>query len=119
MPESIATGDTLRVFNGAQEVAVQLCGTEVSELGRPLGIESRDALREMVDQGDERIVLVPVTTESNGLLVAEAFISLTGSEEELHPSAQLVTNGLASVAETVEVCPNADALLKAEALAKS
>jgi len=119
VPESISTGDTLHVFNGDQQIAVQLCGIEVPEIGRPLGIEARDALRDMVGQGTGRIVMVPASTEEGEFLVAEAFLPLANSEEELHLNSQLVADGLAYVSQsTFFSCPNAEVLLRAEERAK-
>ena len=59
-PNSIYDGDTLRVINGAEELKVRFCGIDAPEKDQPLGIESRDHLRSLIDQGDGTVYLIRI-----------------------------------------------------------
>ena len=50
VPGSIYDGDTLRVTDGSQEIKVRLCGIDAPERDMPMGVESRDHLRNIVAQ---------------------------------------------------------------------
>jgi hypothetical protein len=43
--------DTLRATDGDQEFKIQLCGIDALEKDQPMGVESRDHLQELIDQG--------------------------------------------------------------------
>ena len=94
VPGSIYDGDTLRVTDGSQEIKVRLCGIDAPERDMPMGVESRDHLRNIVAQGDGTIVVVPIETDRYGRLVAELFVPIE-PDLELPVNAQMVADGMA------------------------
>ena len=73
-PESIYDVDTLRLIGNDRELKVRLCGIDSPELNQPLGIESRDYLRSLINQGDGTIYVLPIEEERYGRTVAELWI---------------------------------------------
>ena len=82
VPESIHDGDTFRVTDGSRETEVSLCGVIAPEIEQPIEIEARDRLRQMIARGNGQIILVPVETDPDGRIVADAFIPLAYSVGE-------------------------------------
>jgi len=118
---SVSDGGTFRVSDGARELKIRLCGVGVPENDPLLATASLDLLQELIDKGAGSIVLVAVGTElaDDDAMVAEAFIRLPDSEEEIHLNSQLVAKGLARV-DPFEIasCPNGLRIEQAEKEAK-
>ena len=115
---SIHDGDSLRVSDGVRETKVILCGLDAPELSQPLGIQSRDYLRDLIAKGNGRITLAKTGIDKHGRTIADAFI-LTGGEEEVHLNSQMLSDGMAYVyPEYVSACPNAAVMQKAERMAR-
>jgi endonuclease YncB( thermonuclease family) len=111
---SIYNGDTLRVSDGEQEIKVRLCGIDAPEKDQALGVESRDHLRSLIEQGDGRIILVETDTDQYGRTVAEAFLP-TGNDAEIHLNTQMVADSMAYVyPKYVGSCPNGSRVQVAE-----
>lgn len=116
---SIYDGDTFRVSQGNQEIKVRLCGIDAPEKDQALGIESRDHLRRLIAQGDGQLILTKTDTDQYGRTIAEVFIPLADSEEEIHLNSQMVADGMAYVyPQYVGSCPNAGPMQIAERAAK-
>jgi endonuclease YncB( thermonuclease family) len=63
---SIYDGDTLRLSGNDRELKVRLCGIDAPEKEMPLGVESRDYLRSLIERGDGRVHLVRVEEDRYG-----------------------------------------------------
>ena len=118
-PGSVYDGDTLRLVRGNEELKVRFCGIDAPEKDQPLGIESRDYLRSLLDKGTGEIILVPIEKDRYGRTVAELFMPI-GGEEELLLNAEMVRAGLAwHYGKYSGNCPNQDVLIQQEAIAQS
>jgi micrococcal nuclease len=112
---SVYDGDSLRVSDGSQEIKVRLCGIDAPEKDQALGVESRDHLRSLLEQGDGRIILVETDTDQYGRTVAEAFIPMGNDDAEIHLNTQMVADGMAYVyPKYVGSCPNGSRMQAAE-----
>lgn len=120
VPGSVYDGDTLRVTNGTQEIKIRFCGIDAPEKEQAMGIESRDHLRSLIDQGDGSLVILPVEIDRYGRTVAEVFVPLADTEEEIHLTSQMVLDGYAYHYERYSrSCPNGHLLAGAEEQARS
>ncbi len=115
VPDSIHDGDTFRVTDGIREIKIRLCGIDAPELEQPLGISSRDHLRSLVARGNGTANIVKTATDQYGRTVAEVFVPIAGSEEEIHLNSQMVVDGMAYVyPQYVGSCPNASVIRAVE-----
>ncbi|MEM9804909.1 MAG: thermonuclease family protein [Cyanobacteria bacterium P01_D01_bin.56] len=120
VPDSIYDGDTLRVTDGKTETKIRFCGIDAPEKDQPMGIIAHDHLRELVAKGDGgKIIVVPVEKDRYGRTVADLFVPLPDTEEEIHLNSQMVMDGMAYHYERYSnSCPHVEILVKAEAIAK-
>lgn len=120
VPGSVDDGPSFRVRDGAKEITVKLCGVDAPEKEQSLGVASHKLLQKLIDKGDEHIVLVPIDIElQTDSMVAEAFVRLPDSQEELHLNSQLIAQGLASIDPSdISDCPNGSRIRQAEVEAK-
>ena len=93
-PGSIYDGDTLRVVRGNEELKVRFCGIDAPEKKMPLGIESRDHLRSLVDMGKGELMLVPIETDRYGRTVVEVYVQNSRSTA-INLNVQMVRDGYA------------------------
>lgn len=116
---SVHDGDTITVQGSWGKQKIRLCGIDAPELEQPLGYESRDLARSLVDEAGNNIVLMPIEKDRYGRTVAEVFVVLKdGQEKSLQE--ELLKSGLAYVYEQyVSDCLNADPMRSAEAIARS
>jgi micrococcal nuclease len=70
IPGSIHDGDTLRVRSPKGEVKRFAC-IDAPELKQPLGEESRNYLRSIINNGNNKVKLQPITTDRYGRTVAQ------------------------------------------------
>ena len=119
VPDSVYDGDTLRVERGGEELKIRFCGIGAPEKEQPLGIEARDHLRSLIDQGDGSVELIPVETDRYERTVAELFV-VRGDGSEVHLNSQMVMDGYAyHYAQYSDSCPNQVAIEEAEAIAQA
>ena len=117
-PNSIYDGDTLRVINGSEELKIRFCGIDAPEKDQPIGIESRDHLRSLIDQGDGTVYLIPIETDRYDRTIAELFVPLADGSE-IHLNSQMVMDGYAYHYEQYsDNCPNRGAIVEAERMAR-
>ena len=117
---SVYDGDTLQVTDGSRELKIRLCGIDAPELEQPLGIEARDHLRSLIDQGDGTLIVLPVEKDRYGRTVAEIFVPVVGAEEEIPLTGQMVRDGMAyHYAQYSGNCPNGVLLAGTEEIAKA
>jgi endonuclease YncB( thermonuclease family) len=67
VPGSVYDGNTLRVTDGAKELKIRLCGIDASEKDQPMGVESREHLRSLIDHGDGSRVVGPKVAKIRAL----------------------------------------------------
>lgn len=119
---SVYDGDTLRVQRNGKELKIRLCGIDAPEKDQVMGIESRDHLRSLIDRGiaDGRLIVLPVEQDRYGRTVAEIFVPMADTQEELHLTSQMVMDGYAYHYERYSGgCPNGQVLAGAEEQARS
>ena len=117
-PSSVYDGDTLRVVRGNEELKIRFCGIDAPEKDQALGIESRDHLRSLIDQGDGSVILIPIETDRYDRTVAELFVPLADGSE-IHLNSQMVMDGYAYHYEQYsDSCPNRGAIVEGEAIAQ-
>jgi endonuclease YncB( thermonuclease family) len=109
---SVHDGDTMRVRQGEKVERIRMACIDAPELKQPLGKESRDYLKSLVEQN--RVTLKIVDTDRYGRRVAEVFVGgkLVQAEQ--------VRSGMAYIYERyLSNCPDAAAVKQAEAIARS
>jgi len=85
-----------------------------------MGIEARDHLRSLINQGDGTLIVLPVEEDQYGRTVAEIFVPVVGQEAEIHLTSQMVVDGYAyHYAQYSDGCPNGFVLAGAEEQARS
>lgn len=120
VPGSVYDGDTLRVTDGSKEIKIRLCGIDAPEKEQPMGIEARDHLRSLIAQGDGSLIVVPVKRDRYKRTVADVYVPLAGTEEEIHLNTQMVLDGYAYHYEQYSSdCPDDYLLVRVEERAKA
>lgn len=126
---SVDDGDSLQVRRcgeECEELDIQLCGIDVPEKNLAWGMESRDHLRSLIEQGrgvavgeyDEVLIVLPIEKTRDGQTVAEVFVPT--SSGEIHLNSQMVLDGYAyHDASSSQRCPNYTSLMRAEAIAQT
>jgi endonuclease YncB( thermonuclease family) len=97
-----------------------LCGIDAPERDQPLGIESRDYLRSLIERGDGRVHLVRVEEDRYGRTVAELFLPIRPDfQQELHLNTEMVSAGMAwHYTKYSGKCPSKEQLFMAEKIAQ-
>ncbi|WP_036487287.1 thermonuclease family protein [Myxosarcina sp. GI1] len=117
-PGSIYDGDTLRVIRGQEELKIRFCGIDAPEKKQPLGIESRDYLRSLVEQANGKLLLVPIEKDRYDRTVAEVYAHDRRSSA-INLNLQMVRDGYAWHYEKYSGnCPTGNDYAIAERLAK-
>ena len=117
-PGSVYDGDTLRVVRGNEELKIRFCGIDAPEKQMPMGIESRDYLRSLVDIGKGELLLVPVEKDRYGRTVAEVYVQ-DRKTSAINLNLEMVRAGYAwHYARYSHSCPIRDELVMAEGMAK-
>lgn len=72
-----------------------------------MGVAACDHLRELVDKGESsQIIVVPIEKDRYGRTVADVFVSLPDTEEEIHLNSPMVLDGMAYHYEKYsDICP--------------
>lgn len=110
---SIHDGDTIRVRRGNQVERIRFACIDAPELSQPLGIASRDHLRQLIKASDNRVSLKISGRDRYDRKVAEVF-----AKGKLLQTEQVRT-GLAYVYRRyLKDCPDAPKVEKAEAIAQ-
>ena len=118
--DSVYDGDTLRVQRNGEELKIRLCGIDAPEKDQAFGVESRDHLRSLIDQGDGTLLVLPVEQDRYARTVAEIFVPVVNEEREIHLTTQMVMDGYAYHYESYSGgCPNGQLLAGVEEQARS
>jgi len=111
---SALDGRTFQIKDGSQLIDVSLCGLD--QTVPALDGAARDHLSRFLAKGNGRITLVPVSNVQNSKMVAEAFVLLPDTEEEIHLNSQLLLDGMATLdAQEAYGCPNQSIMQRAAA----
>jgi endonuclease YncB( thermonuclease family) len=108
--------------HNGEELKIRLCGIDGFEIEQAMGTESRDHRRSLIDQGfdDGRLIVLPVEQDQYDRTVAEIFVPMENTEEEIHLTSQMVIDGYAYHYERYsDGCPNGQFLAGAEEQARS
>ena len=117
-PGSVYDGDTFRVIKGNKELKIRLCGIDAPEKKQPLGIESRDYLRNLLSKDGDRVNVIVTDRDRYGRTVAEIFVS--DGEKEIFVNGEMVRVGLAyDYKQYSGKCPNKEALDTAQKIAEA
>ena len=118
-PGSIYDGDTLRVVKGDEELKIRFCGIDAPEKKQPMGIESRDYLRSLVDSGNGELLVVPIEKDRYGRTVAELYVP-DRKNSAINLNLEMVRAGYAwHYAQYSDTCTMRDQLIAAEGMAKN
>lgn len=71
---SLTTFGPITVEQGWRKVRVRLCGIDAPELAQPLGMESRNQLRQLIANARNQVILYGNDTARYGRRVAEVFV---------------------------------------------
>jgi len=119
---NVHDGDTITVKQGWQKLKVRLCGIDAPELSQPLGVESRDYLRQLLASAGNQVNLYISDTDRYGRKVAELYVPAHNpqqpEEEELLNEEQLLAGMAYLYAKYASRCPNGSGFAQMEAKAK-
>jgi endonuclease YncB( thermonuclease family) len=110
---SVHDGDTIRVSQGQKTERIRFACIDAPELKQPMGVQSRDFLRQLIAAGSDRVSLKVVDTDRYGRKVAEVFTNgkLVQAEQ--------VKSGMVYVYEKyLSNCPNAGMVQQAQTIAQ-
>ena len=114
VPESIHDGDTLPVRSPKGEVLkVRFACIDAPELKQPLGEESRNHLRSIINNGNNKVKLQPITTDRYGRTVAQLWNS-----RGLVQSQMAIAGMAYGYEQYKEDCPNWSAIQSTQAQAQ-
>ncbi len=118
----VSDGETMTVWLEGREQRLRLCGIDAPERTEPLGQQSGDTLRRMIAAAGDRVMVTPVGTDGEGVLVGEVFVKAPTPEQpeqELLLNYEQVNAGMAYVyRQYLDGCPSKDVLLEAEKAAQ-
>ncbi|MGF1567499.1 MAG: thermonuclease family protein [Nodosilinea sp.] len=118
MVAQVEDDQTLVLTQGDRTESALLCGIRPPATGETLAQESLDHLKYLLGESAEgEVGVVPVDRDPLGRLVAKVFVP-TGGAEEIHVNSQMVLDGMATVGEMVQDCPNGLVMVAAEDRAK-
>ena len=91
---SVYDGDTLRVVRGSEELRIRFCGIDAPEKKMPMGIESRDHLRSLVNISNGEVLLIPIEQDRYDRTVAEIYVK-DSLDTAINLNVQMVRDGYA------------------------
>ena len=95
-----------------------MCGIDAPEKKQPLGIESRNYLRSLLELDNDRVSIVVTDTDRYGRTVAEIFVS--DGDKEIFVNGLMVKAGMAYEYKRYSgKCPNKESLDTAQRIAEA
>ncbi len=90
-PNSVHDGDTFRVIHSrsGEELKIRMACIDAPELKQPLGKQSRDYLKSLLNQNPDKIIVTSSGKDRYGRTIAEIFIP-----NPKNPNQELAVNGL-------------------------
>ena len=120
VPGSVHDGDTMRVNCEGRQLKLRFCGIDAPELKQPLGIESRNYLRSLLNKSDNKVFVYEIEKDRYGRSVAELFSQIPGQKEELFINAEMLKAGMAfHYKQYSKNCHNYDSFEPSEEIARS
>lgn len=115
----VGDGDTITIDRGNhRKQKIRLCGIDANESKQEGGREAKAYLEKLLDKVDNTVLVSLVTNDRYNRTVAEVFIKLKDGSEEFIQE-EMVKAGMARVyPQYISSCPNKDAILLAEKIAK-
>lgn len=95
---SVYDGDTFRVIHSqtGEELKIRMACIDAPEKKQPLGINSRDYLRSLLNQNPQKIILSVAEKDRYGRSVAEVYIQdPKNPQEEIPVNALMIKSGMA------------------------
>jgi endonuclease YncB( thermonuclease family) len=116
----VLDGDTLVLKSGEK---IRLCGIDTPEKAQPLGNQATEKLRSLIAMANNQVIVFLVEQDRYGRTVAELFVKASINsqpEQELFVNYEMVASGMAYHYERYSnSCPNREAIVEGERLAKS
>ncbi len=117
VPGSVHDGDTIRVSNSAEELKIRFCGIDAPEIDQPGGVEAREYLKKILDDGGNKVKLDIVDTDRYGRKVAEVWAGGSNGEQLLN-AVMVVTGQAYHYQQYSGSCPNRASLVSTEKYAR-
>lgn len=120
----VADGDTITVARDSRKEKIRFCGIDAPEVkhgkssGQPLGKESQVNLQRLIDEANRQVQISVVDSDRYGRQVAEVFTVLGNGKEKFLQEEQIKAGLAYHYAKYSSSCPNRDAIIKAEAIAR-
>ncbi|MCC3535596.1 MAG: thermonuclease family protein [Microcoleus sp. PH2017_25_DOB_D_A] len=115
---SVYDGDTFQVRCDGKTSKIRLCGIDAPEVKQPLGIESRDYLRSLLNKAKGEVIVVEMDRDRYGRTVAEVLFDTPQGEESVQE--EMLTAGMAyHYKQFSGNCHNADVFDTAEEIGRS
>ncbi|NEO59266.1 MAG: thermonuclease family protein [Moorea sp. SIO4G2] len=117
-PGSVYDGDTIRVICDSEEKKIRFACVDAPEKAQLLGIESRDHLRKVLEDGRMKVKVDAITTDRYGRTVAELWVN-RGDDWSLVQSIQSSDGMVWGYEAYKSDCPNWDAIVSTQRRAQS
>jgi endonuclease YncB( thermonuclease family) len=121
--KSVHDGDTIKAIKDGNVQNFRLCGIDAPEISQPLGTESRDYLRTLLEQPkaslvspNKKVQISIVGTDRYNRKIGEIFVIADGTEKFINE--EMTKAGMAYNYDRYENCPNQIAMGNGEAIAK-
>ena len=114
----VTDGDTITVQQGSRKERIRFCGTDAPEKSQPLGQQSKANLQQLINQAGGEVQLSIIESDRYGRKVAEVFTVLGDGSEKFLQEEQVKAGLSYHYAKYSSSCPNRDAIIKAETLAR-
>jgi micrococcal nuclease len=118
MPGSVRDGDTFQVRCDGDTFQIRLCGIELPDVKRPLGIESRNYLRSLlVDEAKGQVIVVEMDRNKYGR-ISEVLFETPQGEKSVQEEILMAGMAYHHKASSTQ-CLNGDAFDTAQQVAKA
>lgn len=118
----VSDGDTITVTIDGKKERVRFCGIDAPESKQPMGKQSGDVLRQMINKAGNQVVISQIERDRYGRIVGEVFVKAPTAqqpEQELLLNYEQMKAGMAYVyRQYLDGCPSKDALVEGEQAAQ-
>jgi len=114
---SVHDGDTIKAIKNGKTETFRLCGIDAPELKQPLGTQSRDKLKSLINLSSGNVAISSIETDRYNRKITEIFV--VKPDKEIFLNEELVRLGLAyHYKQYSKNCPNRHSIELAESLAQ-
>ncbi|NET90939.1 MAG: nuclease [Kamptonema sp. SIO1D9] len=117
-PGSVYDGDTMRVICNGVEEKIRFACIDAPETNQPGGIESRDTLRKIIEDGNNEVRVDFIKSDRYGRQVAEIWVNV-GNGEELLQSLMAINGMVWAYEQYKSDCKNWEAVASTVAQAQA